>query len=642
MTQHFWEDFADEALKVAVLAFGDQSGDVAKQAASLPGFVKPDRGSTKGLAAALRRLGQGMQSDQFSVICERISRDDEALSQVAPTLALLAAVETSVQRRRVVASIGGTPDGTWTFGAIHHTLPHATAAIHPSATLSTSGLIVCGNTGPWARRPVWLSPILSWKLLVETSDDADLPTGLKHLSCLTTPSEFRDLVVVVSGPDDHSRQMHALQLLGGGDAHVVVIRADTITTESGESRSVLVGPQPEQWDAIIRDATLAGAAVIVDAERSLPEHVHARIVRAKHLRWAITTRNNLGLAEMPRRQWAEFTIDHRIASTEAVRSALGPGASLSHRLTITQLDQVRDALPSLNSDIDRAARRLISGELDHLASRISPRRSWSDLVLPPAELAQVRQVAARYQHRGMVLDEWGFGAVPSGGVIALFSGPPGTGKTLSAEVIANELGLDLFRVNIATMVSKYIGETEKNLERLFDAADTGNVVLLFDEADSMFGKRGSVSQSNDRYANLEVSYLLQRIETFDGLVVMTTNLEGNIDQAFTRRIHISVKFELPNQSERLVLWQKSIPEGAPQADLDLPFLSGFDLSGADIRNIAVASAFSAAAAGVPISMTDLVVALVQEFRKSGRLLDQRTFGDYWRLAVDTAPNPPIR
>lgn len=242
----------------------------------------------------------------------------------------------------------------------------------------------------------------------------------------------------------------------------------------------------------------------------------------------------------------------------------------------------------------------------------------------------------------MVLDEWGFGAVPSGGVIALFSGPPGTGKTLSAEVIANELGLDLFRVNIATMVSKYIGETEKNLERLFDAADTGNVVLLFDEADSMFGKRGSVSQSNDRYANLEVSYLLQRIETFDGLVVMTTNLEGNIDQAFTRRIHISVKFELPNQSERLVLWQKSIPEGAPQADLDLPFLSGFDLSGADIRNIAVASAFSAAAAGVPISMTDLVVALVQEFRKSGRLLDQRTFGDYWRLAVDTAPNPPIR
>ncbi len=633
--QHYWEVFADEALRLAVLALGEPSEDVAKRAASLPGFVKPDRGRAKDLAAALKRLGGAMSADQFGTWCTRLARTDVELARVAPVLALVAAAETSLQRRRVISSIGGTPDGSWTLGAIHHVLPYAAEVLHPSATLAASGLVVAGDTGPWARRSVWLAPALAWKLLAENGDDVEFPAGLKHISTSPVGGAADGRIMVVTGPDEYSRQIHALQLLGGGAGRVVNIRTSNHVSETGEPREVTVGPTPAEWDAIIRDATIDEAAIIVDTERSLPPGVQARMSRATHVRWGVTSPRHLGLAEMPKRPWIEVALGDRIASADAVQAALGVDTTLSHRLTITQLDQVRDALPSLGGDVDRAARRLISGELDSLATRLTPRRSWKDLVLPPEELAQVRHVAARYQHRNRVLDEWGFGAVPSAGVIALFSGPPGTGKTLSAEVIAHELGLDLFKVNIATMVSKYIGETEKNLERLFDAADTGNVVLLFDEADSMFGKRGGVSQSNDRYANLEVSYLLQRIETFDGLVVMTTNLEGNIDPAFTRRIHIAVKFELPDRAERLTLWRKSIPIEAPSEDIDLDFCSSFELSGADIRNIAMSAAFRAAAADAPISMADIAVSLSREFRKSGRLLDQRAFGSYWQLVTES-------
>jgi SpoVK/Ycf46/Vps4 family AAA+-type ATPase len=334
---------------------------------------------------------------------------------------------------------------------------------------------------------------------------------------------------------------------------------------------------------------------------------------------------------MPERDYVDDQVTEVIASNHEIAEMFDGGMTSGHRLTYTQVGQIVKALPALGGDIEHVARRLVTGSLDRLTTRIRPRRTWEDLVLPQYEFDRVQMVAARYRNRDVVMDEWGFKPIPSAGVVAMFTGPPGTGKTMSAEVIASDLKLDLFKVNLATMVSKFIGETEKNLEELFEAADTGNVVLLFDEADSIFGKRSEVSNSNDRYANLEVSYLLQRIERFDGLVILTTNLKSNVDAAFLRRINLTVDFQSPNLVERQRLWNRVIPEVAPRSDLDLEFLSKFKITGADIRSVALTAAFRAADAGVPISMKEMVLALLDEFRKQGRVVEPSAFGQYSNL-----------
>ena len=237
--------------------------------------------------------------------------------------------------------------------------------------------------------------------------------------------------------------------------------------------------------------------------------------------------------------------------------------------------------------------------------------------------------------------EWGFPAVPSSGVVALFSGPSGTGKTLAAEVIAGDLGLDLYKVDLSAVVSKYIGETEKNLSRIFDAAGAGDLVLFFDEADALFGKRTEVSDAHDRYANIEVAYLLQRLEPYDGLVVLATNLQRNIDQAFLRRISVAVDFPLPEEPQRRAIWRQSFPSTAPQQDLDLDFLARkFKITGGVIHNAALGAAFLAADDGQPITMEHVALALKREFQKLGRLRTEAEFDRYFDLVNrddDAAP-----
>jgi SpoVK/Ycf46/Vps4 family AAA+-type ATPase len=278
-------------------------------------------------------------------------------------------------------------------------------------------------------------------------------------------------------------------------------------------------------------------------------------------------------------------------------------------------------LPALGGDPARATRRLVTGELDRLATRIVPRRTWDDLVLRPADLERVRMVAARYRHRQRVFEDWNFGATPSAGVVAMFSGPPGTGKTLSAEVIAADLGLDLFKINLATMVSKYIGETEKNLSRVFDAAEHRDWILFFDEADALFGKRSEVSEAKDRYANIEVAYLLQRVETFEGFVIISTNLAGNIDTAFQRRLHGRVTFANPERPARARLWDLHLPPEFCAPEVDREKLANLSLAGGGIRNAAIAAAFLAAADGTPIGREHLRVAVKRELQKLNRLSD---------------------
>ena len=276
-----------------------------------------------------------------------------------------------------------------------------------------------------------------------------------------------------------------------------------------------------------------------------------------------------------------------------------------------------------------AARAHSNQGLIHLATKITPHYSWKDIILPPDTMSMLREAVESVQNRPIVYKEWGFGKKQSlgKGLNAMFAGESGTGKTMSADIIANELGLDLYKINLSTIISKYIGETEKNLERIFTEAETSNAVLFFDEADALFGKRSEVKDSHDRYANIETGYLLQRMEAFDGIVILATNLRANLDDAFTRRLHFIIEFPFPEPVDRERIWQVNLPKEAPLADdVDFKLLAKrFRLAGGSIRNIILAAAFLAARQGQPIGMSHLLHAARREYQKQGRLINEALF-----------------
>ncbi|MFI1252489.1 ATP-binding protein [Streptomyces netropsis] len=292
----------------------------------------------------------------------------------------------------------------------------------------------------------------------------------------------------------------------------------------------------------------------------------------------------------------------------------------------------------LGADHVRAgARGQNAAGLDRLARRIEPTVGWPDLVLPPDSLTQLRELTARARHRDRVLGEWGMrpGGGRGRGVTALFAGDSGTGKTMSAEVIAADLGLDLYTVDLSTVIDKYVGETEKNLERIFSEAAGINGVLLFDEADAIFGKRSEVKDAHDRYANVESAYLLQRMESFDGLAILATNLRANLDDAFTRRLDLVIDFLLPDAEQRLLLWERCLGRVLPRsAGLDLRFCAeSFELAGGNIRSVAVTAAYLAAESGEPVTMPDLIRGVQREYQKLGRLTLASEFGPYMGMLI---------
>ncbi len=278
-----------------------------------------------------------------------------------------------------------------------------------------------------------------------------------------------------------------------------------------------------------------------------------------------------------------------------------------------------------NDDLLAAARAHSSPRLSGLARHIAPRYTWSDLILPQDQVAMLHEIVAAIRGRAQVLEEWGLGRklAAGRGVTILFSGQPGTGKTMAAEVIAAELGLDLYKIDLSSVVSKYIGETEKNLERIFNEAESSNAILFFDEADALFGKRSEVHDAHDRYANIEISYLLQRMEAYDGVTILATNLGANLDEAFTRRLQFAVDFPFPDEADRLRIWQTLFPADIPiESELDLALLARrFELAGGNIRNILVSAAYLAAADGGSMTMEHLLHGTRRELQKMGRLVD---------------------
>lgn len=531
----------------------------------------------------------------------------------AEVFALLAAVERSPRRQRLV---GYVLDDVNRNRPTLHLLERIFDAAGPLAVshdgrLRRAALVEVVDEGPWANRGVDLAAMVSWALAGDGSLDPALPDGATPLKGGSTEG---DRLVFVTG-EDRVRRLQAAVRATAAPAFLLV---DEPTTDAA-------------WDAVVRTATIFGAGVVLEVGDTLSPAAKTRLERADHLAWAVTSKTELALDELPNRPWVERRAEEAEASAEEWQAALGESDRNGHRLTAEQLRLVSASIPR-GGDVEAGIRRLAAGPFSKLAIRIRPRRTWDDLILAADKLRSLHELTSRYRHREVVHGEWGFPAIPAAGLVAMFSGPSGTGKTLSAEIVAGDLGLDLFKIDLSSIVSKYIGETEKNLEKVFSAATSTNTVLFFDEADSMFGKRSEVNDARDRYANLEVSYLLQRLEAYDGMVVLATNFSKNLDDAFLRRIHVAVEFPMPAEPERRAIWQHAIPKTAPTRGIDYDFLARqFDLAGGSIKGAALHAAFLAAEQRAPITMETLMLALKREFQKLGRLRTQTEFGPYTAL-----------
>lgn len=398
------------------------------------------------------------------------------------------------------------------------------------------------------------------------------------------------------------------------------------------------------WGLVSREALLSRLCLVIDtgADTSgADEPVEDLALRAAQEATAAATAVTLVLSEDPAAGLGELPMVRLPPLGRDERAWCWNEALKLHAIEPQTLGDLADHFPFGLSRMVEVARSVAAAEtpdrqalwnacrdrgatrLGGLARRVVSRRGWSDLVLPADVLADLHALADQVGRRGIVYGDWGYDALlPRGrGVSALFAGPSGVGKTLAAEVIAGELGLDLYCVDLATVVSKYIGETEKNLKRIFDAAEEAGAVLLIDEADALFGKRTEVKDSHDRYANIETSYLLQRIEQYDGLVVLATNMRSHLDFAFMRRLRYLVDFPYPGFDGRRALWRKAFPPAAPIDDIDFERLAQLELAGGNIIVIATNAAFLAATESARIGMRHIERAARAEFRKLDRLFD---------------------
>ncbi|MEU4347949.1 ATP-binding protein [Streptomyces sp. NPDC023838] len=400
-------------------------------------------------------------------------------------------------------------------------------------------------------------------------------------------------------------------------------------------------PEPaDHVPELLREARLAGRAVVVPGLPDHPGPLVRALTAAPDVTVLLTDPRPYDPHWSPHDPLVLEAPGRRAGGTAAWRAALGAdadGFDLAATVAPYRLggDRVQraaqaaralaafDGTPVTAAHVRRAARRQSASGLERHARRIRPDVDWRDLVLPEGPLTQLRELALRARHRDRVLGDWRLsaGGGRGRGVLGLFAGESGTGKTLSAEVVAADLGLDLYVVQLSSIVDKYVGETEKNLERIFTEADRTDAVLLFDEADAVFGKRSEVKDAHDRYANMESAYLLQRLESFDGIALLTTNLRANIDEAFTRRLDLVVDFPFPDAEQRLALWRHGLAH-VPSADgIDPASLArDFEMAGGSIRSAVVTAAYLAAGRGHEVTAADLLEGARREYRKAGRLV----------------------
>jgi hypothetical protein len=459
---------------------------------------------------------------------------------------------------------------------------------------------------------------------------------VERLAGLWTDKPGRLPMIVVRGNDPAGGRAVATGICAGLHLQAFQLSADDIPV-GAEDRLLLSR-------LLTREYLLSGCALVIDAGENPPPQLKAFLelldcpVLLQGERPYRMLRDSL-VVEVNKPSAGEQTLlwDKALEGREGFeRSALPPLAAQfdfsSHEIStaVRLLDSEVDQGEPLMQTLWRNCRRQSRDGLDQLAQRIDPRAGWDDLVLPGGQKSILREICRQVRHRATVYETWGF-AGKSGrglGISALFAGESGTGKTMAAEVMAGDLDLDLYRIDLSAVVSKYIGETEKNLERLFRAAESSGAILLFDEADALFGKRSEVKDSHDRYANIELAFLLQRMESYRGLSILTSNLKSSLDNAFLRRIRFIAHFPFPDRKQRGEIWRRVIPEHLPCESLDMERLAQLHATGGNIRNIALNAAFLAAENSTRLGMADLAHAARLEYAKLEKPVNETELGKW--------------
>lgn len=457
-------------------------------------------------------------------------------------------------------------------------------------------------------------------------------------------------VVELRGPDEAERLVAARHLAEGSGLGLLRVRLGSLASDEGLEPALTRS---------LREAALQEAALLADEidrlsaedgaalRTRLREGTLARLVilgstgstgwpgvaleipglsfQAQHARW----RAEMGAEAEQLSPELEAIAGKFRLSSEGIRDAVRTARGLAI---------ARDpAAPAVRSeDLHRGARTQSAPILSDLAKKITPHYTWDDIILPRDAQEQLREMCAHVEYSHVVYETWGLGRkLASGkGVIALFAGQSGTGKTMAADVMAGALQLDLYKIDLSGVVSKYIGETEKNLASIFGEASRSNAILFFDEADALFGKRSEVKDAHDRYANIETAYLLQRMEEYSGIVILATNLKANLDEAFLRRMHFLIDFPMPEEDERRRIWKATVPQDMPLGgDVDFDFLARqFKVAGGNIRNVVLAAAFLAASDGRAAGMEHFVRGMRREYQKLGRMVTAADFGEYVSFA----------
>jgi ATP-dependent 26S proteasome regulatory subunit len=609
-------------------------------------------------AALRRRLGEAIEVDRESA--------DEAIASMDPpaaidaltaafalspferdVLLLLAGVEMDSKLASLCAEIAGRDQrSAVTFSLAMSVLPNPHwSALAPFAPLRRYRVIEMESNRGLTSAPLRMDErILHYLAGVNRLDQrlegilcsrtASLPMAEEHKriaieashQCSRVPTS---IALHLCGDDPGAQECIAASIANDRGCELLVLRMEDTPSSNAEL---------EQFVALwTRESLLLPAMLLLQWEGDAPTMPARQLAERLGGNLCIASRDSLRLhrplirydvdkpgPEGQKRLWTEALganagedpmVVEEIA--EQFRFSAETIAAIAHTIE-SQADPTNQTHSSAR--LWDACRSHARPRLESMAERIVPAATWNDLVLPQLQVQTLKQIAAQSRHRMLVYETWGFAARGRRGLglSALFSGPSGTGKTLAAEVLAHELKLELYRIDLSAVVSKYIGETEKNLKQVFDAAETGGVLLLFDEADALFGKRTEVKDSHDRYANIEVGYLLQRMESFQGLAILTSNFKSSLDKAFQRRLRFSVDFPFPDATHREAIWKRAFPSATPTRHLELARLARLNMTGGSIRNIALNAAFLAAESNEPIAMSHLLAAAQLEATKVER------------------------
>jgi hypothetical protein len=548
------------------------------------------------------------------------------------------------------AANGDARHGHPTFGLALAALPQAHwSAIGPGSPLRRWHLVELAGDSP-TTSPLRIDERVLHYLAGAPAVDERLRGLVERVPAPeTVPPSHAALARRIAALWSHAdRSVPAVQLCGRDRAGIRALAAEACA-ELGLSASAMraneVPAAPSEREALARiwerEAALSGSALLLECDDGdEPERIRAALALVEEVQGPrlLSASDPVVSAGQPivRIDVPPLVESERVQLWHA---ALGP---LADGLEDTVEDVVRQfalgvhGIAAASADVRlgtplwESCRAQARPRLDDLAQRIEPAAGWDDLVLPEPQQQTLREIATHVRRRATVYDAWGFASKGSRGlgIGALFAGASGTGKTMAAEVLAGELALDLYRIDLSSVVSKYIGETEKNLRRVFDAAEQGGAILLFDEADALFGKRSEVKDSHDRYANIEVSYLLQRMESYRGLAILTTNQKSALDPSFLRRLRFVVQFPFPDPLQRAEIWRRIFPAETPTDGLEPERLARLNVAGGNIRSIALSAAFLAADREEPVRMEHVLRAARSEYAKLEKPLSDSELGGF--------------